>query len=112
EHTGVRLGHEWQQELPRGPCGLVGLVHADMASPDHRGAGILQGGDQAGRLRIVRDHHVAGAQSTGELLAGWPKGPLVRGQHRPVEWPAVTLLAMEAVVDPLRDREEVVVAVD
>ena len=99
-------------ELPRPLRPLVRVVEADVAAP-HDGAAVLeQRRDEPCRLRVVDDHDVVGpyrVADPGEVRRECALvGPALGGP----ELASVAGPAVEPVVDPLRDREELGVALD
>jgi hypothetical protein len=83
-----------------------------MAAPDDRRARVAQRGDQAGGLRVVDDDDVAVVHAGDDRLGVLCQRLLVDRPRRIVERPAVAERAVEAVVDALRDGEELGVSVD
>ena len=111
EHVGLRGGQVRPQELPPGPGHLVFPVHPDMAAPHHPGARVCQRRGQPGGLRVMQQHHIAGPDPGRQL-------DRVRGQHlcvmsglRRTERGSGQA-AVDLVVQPLGDREELGVAGD
>ena len=77
-----------------------------MTAPDHRRARFAQGVDQPGGLRVVKKHDVAGAHAPRQLAGARAQRPLVDLPLRITELAAVSRRPVEAVVNPLRHREE------
>ncbi|MDZ7734351.1 MAG: hypothetical protein U5R31_15905 [Acidimicrobiia bacterium] len=113
EHVLVDVGlEERPQELPGPVAPLVRLVDTDVAPPDHVQAPRRQPHGQPGGLGVVQHDDVARRRHRGQL-GGVPLQDLlvvvdlVRTERSPVPG-----LAVEPVVDPLRDREELGIAVE
>jgi hypothetical protein len=78
-----------------------------VASPDYlyvRGDDVW---DQSGRLRVVDVNDVAGPNELGELVGGLAQRGVVDVSLGRPKRPTIALGFMQAVVDPLRDPEEV-----
>src|SRR5512132_1755949 len=107
EDVRVRVADVGPQKVPGRARELTGPVDADVAAPD----GLDVRGDdvrhEAGRLRVVDVDDVAGPNEFGELAGGLADLSLRRPKR-----PTIALGLMQAVVDPLRDPEEVRVAGD
>ena len=112
EHVGVGLGDVGLEERPGLAGELVRVVEPDVAAPDHRGALRLERVEHARRLRVVQDHHVALVHARRDLRDIARQHALVRAPGVVVERQAVALGAVQPVVDPLGDREELGRAVD
>ena len=102
----------WQQEVPCGVDERGRRVGADVARPDDGRAQRSQDRDESERLRIVNDDDVArshGSTDVGRVGTGdrLEMAPLLFAQRTTVAEHAV-----EPVVDPFRDREELRVALD
>ena len=112
EDVGVRVADVGDEELPRPARERVGPVEADVTAPHRRAADVADRRDQAGRLRVVDDHHVLGLDELPEL-GGVALGHLVKDAARVVvEVAAIAGRAVQEVVDPLGEDEEVLVALD
>ena len=112
EHVGVGLLDVDAQEVPRAARDVVGLVDPDMATPDHLRARALERADQPGGLRVVEQDDVVVVDQVDELARVLLQRVLVGLARLVVERAAVAREAMELVVDPLRDLEELRVALD
>ena len=82
------------------------LVQADVAAPHHEGAALTQGTGEPGRLRVVEEDHVTGPHPVDHLLALLRQRGVVRRPRGGVEPAGVTGDAVQPVVDPLGDGEE------
>jgi hypothetical protein len=100
------------QELPA-PVGLgITLVPADVATPYDVRAGLVDAADEAGGLRIVQQHDVARPyllREAGLVLVKDPRVVLVLGG---TELGPGVHGAVQRVVNPLCDREELRVGVE
>jgi hypothetical protein len=78
----VRVAQIRLEEAPGAPRErrITGIVPADVAAPGDDGARVTHGGDEPGRLGVVEDDQVAGAQQGLELDA-------VGGEHLLVDAP-------------------------
>jgi len=109
----VRLcgGQVRSQEPPRRPGHIVLPVHTDVAAPYHPGAHPRQRRGQPGGLRVMQQHHVTGPDPGRQLRR-------VRGQHARVmaglcrTERGAGQAAVDLIVQPLGDREEISVAAD
>ena len=109
---GVRVADIGEEELPRHARQRVGPVEPDVTAPHRRAADLADRGDQAGRLRVVDDHHVLGLDELPEL-GGIALGHLVEDAACVIaEIAAVSGRSVQEVVDPLGEDEEVLVALD
>ena len=86
---------------------------ADVTSPQHDGAGGLQGRHQPGRLRIVQDDDVGGPDLWRDRARRWPTctDSYAAASASPSD-ASVTGNTVETVVDALGDREELGVTGD
>ena len=83
------------------------VLVADVAAPHHDGAAAAQAGRQPGRLRVVQHHDVAAPDQRRQLVGVVAQHALVRRRVLGrAERPAVALVAVQVVVEPLRDGEE------
>jgi hypothetical protein len=99
-------------EAPGALRPLVAAVIPDVTPPDHNGAELDEGSDQARRLWVVDDDDVPRPDERPNTLE-IPLGHAVEARMlRDPELAAVARPAVEAVVDTLRDREELGVALD
>ena len=85
---------------------------ADVAAPDHVGAGSNQAGCQARRLGVVEQHDVAGPHPRTDLGGIVPERLLVDLALGLAEIRSVPGRTVEGVVQPLRDLEELLVPFD
>ena len=97
-------------ELPGALRPPVGALDAYVAAPDDPSVQFEQGRNEACRLRVVDDDHVAGPNRMPEGRQVLGQGALVRLAGATVQLEPVAGPAVEAVVDPLRDGEELRVA--
>ena len=110
--TALAAGEARAQEVPRGPRDVVRRVGADVARPDHGRTELRERVHQTDRLWVVHDRDVARPHVPAEHVH-------VARRHR-VDVPAlasrertaVPEIAVEAVVDALRDVEEGPVALE
>jgi hypothetical protein len=100
------------QELPGSRAPLVRLVDTDVAAPHDPRAGAPHRVREAGRLRVVDHHHVARTHERQQFVGVAAKRRLVMAPLGLAQLAAVAGRAVEAVVDPLRDREKRRVAFD
>ena len=112
EHRDLGHGHVRKEELPPAPGHVVRVVHADVAAPHHGGAGLGHGRDQSRRLGVVHDDHVPATDRLRQLVRVGPEHTLVDLPLLRTERPAVALVSVEPVVDPLGEGEEVFVPFD
>ncbi len=112
EYEHVRIQNVTAQEVPGLACALVGGVDTHVTAPHDGCSRLARGRRQAGRLRIVQDHHVLGMHQPRELLRARRQRRLVDLALGVAERAAVPHEPVQAVVDPLRDRKELGLARD
>ena len=112
EDVGVGGLDVGDQEPPGFAREVVGRVDADVCAPDDRHPGLEQSRDHAGRLRIVQQHDVRGADAPRQQLGVGGAGALIGGALGLGQRAAVAVVSVEPVVQALRDAEELAVALD
>ena len=100
------------QEPPGLAREVVGRVDADVRAPDDRHPRLEQPRDHAGRLRIVQQHDVRGANALGHQLGVGGAAALVDGALGLAQRSAVAIVSVQPVVQALCDAEELGVALD
>ena len=112
EHEGVGAFEIGPEEVPR----LVGLVVSriapDVTTPHDPDAGRPEAVDHARGLGIVQQHDVAVVDQGEHLGDVGADDPFVAGTLVLAEWTAVARVAMQQVVQALRDGEELRLAVE
>jgi hypothetical protein len=83
-----------------------------VAAPHHPGTSPPDHLDDPGGLGVVNQHDITGLYQCAQLLGIPAEHPLVVGPLSLAERAAVAKGAIEPVVDPLGDREELRVALD
>ena len=106
EDEGVRAQDIATQEVPRVTSMIVGDVETDMTAPHHRRPRRAHRRRQPSRLRIVQDHDVRRMHKLRQLPRARRQRLLVHLALGVAQRPAVTGKPVQAVVDPLRDGEE------
>ena len=94
-----------EQEPPGRPREVVGTVDPDVIGPHDRRSPRSERRDQSERLRVVDDDDVARRDRPGTVEVAADHVVVVSPLRRP-ERAAVAEDAVQAVVDPLRDAEE------
>lgn len=112
EDIGVGLLDVGDQEPPGLAREVVGRVDADMGAPDDRHPRLEQSRDHAGRLWIVQQHDVRGANALCHQLGVVVAAALVGGALGLAQLTAVALVSVQSVVQALRDAKELGVARD
>ncbi len=108
----IRLRQIRTQELPGALAPLVRPVETDVAAPDDARARALRRRDEGGGLGIVDYDDVSGADQREQLAGVLLSDALEVAALGGTELAAVSGGAVEAVVNPLRDREEVGISFD
>ena len=85
---------------------LIRPVEPDVTSPDDTGSELDERWDETRRLRVVDEHDVAASNDAAQPLGIHRRDPVVVRPLGGTEGATVTRRAVEAVVDALRDREE------
>jgi len=112
EHVRVGGRDVGAEELPGTVGPLVLPVEADVAAPDDDRARLDEGGDERSRLRVVDDDDVAATDDGDDGIRVPPHRRLVGRALAGAELAPVSRRPVQAVVDPLRDVEELRVGVD
>ena len=107
----VRALHVRDQEAPGVACEVVGQVEPDVRAPDHRHARRDQPRDHPRGLRVVQQHDV-GAGEPGSEQLGLGRAAALIDRSLPLAQLTAVVGAVQAIVEPLGDAEEVVVAAD
>ena len=100
------------KELPPLSTVVVLFVEADMRPPDDvtpDAAGML---GEPGGLGVVEDDDVAGTDDAGQVVGAGAERSLVETVLVVAQRASVTEAAVEVIVDPLRQGEELLVRVD
>ncbi len=106
EDAGVDGGDVGGEEIPAFPAALVVVVGADVAAPDHGAPGADDVRDQARGLGIVKEDDVARPERGEHGLGVGPADALEGLALGLAQRPAVPVLAVQAVVQPLGQGEE------
>jgi hypothetical protein len=109
EDAGIGPADVRQQEIPGAPDDVIGLVDADVAAPDDPVAGFLHRRDQGGGLRVVEVDDVARPRTGHDAARARRERLLVEAPLALAERPAVAGVAVQVVVEALRDEEELAV---
>ncbi len=112
EHMRIRRLDVGSQERPGTVRPLVCSVEAHVTTPDDVGALFDERENEARRLRVVDDHHVVLPNLATDGLEVPGERALVDRALSSFELASVTGRAIEAVVDSLRHREELGIAVE
>ena len=110
EHPGVGGLDVGPQEGDRLVDDCARLVGADVQPPDDPDARVAQRGRHPRRLRVVEDDRVVAARLLEQRRRAGARDLLVVPPLRGAERPAVALRAVQVVVEPLREGEELRVA--
>ena len=112
EHEGVGPFEVGPQEGPRLVGLVVGRVAPDVTTPHDPDAGRPEAVDHACGLGVVQQHDVAAVDQGEHLGDVGADDPFVAGTLVLAEWTAVARVAMQQVVQALRDGEELRLAVE
>ena len=100
------------EERPGALRPLVRPIESHVATPNDTGPELDERSEEARRLRVVDEHDVAASNDAAQPLGILRRDPVVVRPLGSTESATVTWRAVEAVVNALRDREELRVAGD